>query len=155
MRKGRRFGCQVALQRTTRGGSLGAGIFGTPVGSIDWADRIRSRPWPRIAPSPEPPIRGHTLPVKHGRATRRGGSRAKLPDVPYRTPHVLWRLNSSRTIAKKKGRQVGGLKVGLDKLEEHVWSSRSLISIKIAVRSETVAQEATRPPGRATAVPSF
>ena len=31
-----------------------AGIFGTAVGSTCWADRIQSREWPRIAPSPCP-----------------------------------------------------------------------------------------------------
>jgi len=46
------------------------------------------------------------------------------------------------------GKEKGvALKLVRSKFEEH--------SIKIAVRSGTVAQEATRPPGRATAVPSF
>ena len=69
---------------------------------------------------------------------------------------VLGAIKSSiHFLAKRKAAELAVLKLVRNKLEEHVWRSCSLISIKIAVRSETVAQEATRPPGRATAVPSF
>ena len=56
--------------------------------------------------------------------------------------------------AKERAAELAALKLVRNKLEEHVWRSCSLISIKLAVRSGTVAQEATEPP-RATAVPSF
>jgi len=58
-------------------------------------------------------------------------------------------------LAKRKAAKLAALKLVWIRLEEHVWRSCSLLSIKIALRSGTVAQRVRRGLGRATAVSSF